>query len=110
VDAYAKRCGLSFRCYHDVEREAVLDDDHQVRLNYETYFFSEPWMAAEFRADPLRTCGLLTDPVTKQRFHPARGAPRLEHEGVLYFFRTRSSYERFRRRPELYVLPGAWMI
>ena len=40
---------------------------------------------------------------------PGEGAHVAVKEGVLYFFRTRSSYERFRRRPELYVLPGAWM-
>ena len=56
VDAYAKRCGLTFPCYYDVEREAVLDDEHQVRLNYETFFFSEVWMASEFRACRRRSC------------------------------------------------------
>ena len=106
VDAYLVRRAVSLGCYFRPEVPAVLDDAHQVRLNYEAYFFSEPEMVARFRADPIRYCGLLTDPVSNRRFRPDRAAPRLAHEGVVYYFESVQTRDRFRRTPEAYVLPG----
>ena len=101
--------GLRLACYLDPEREAVLDADHGVRLNYEHFFFSDPALRAEFAADPTRTCGLLTDPVTKRRFLPRASSPRVVHEGVTFLFRTHATRERFRQDPERYARPGRRM-
>ena len=35
------RKGLVFACYMDPSREAILDDTHAVRVNYETYLFAD---------------------------------------------------------------------
>ncbi len=106
VDAYLVRRGIEIACFFDPLRRAVLDDRHQVRLNYEAFFFSETTMVEEFRADPVRFCGLLTDPVSKRRFRPKSSSPRIEFEGVAYYFETRETHERFRRRPHAHAVPG----
>ena len=109
VDAYLLRKGLSFRCYFEAERMAVLDDAHQVRLNYEAFFFAETADAERFRKDPVAYCGLVTDPVTKRRFRPTVHSPRSEHEEVLYFFETDIGRADFDAHPEKYLLPG-WVM
>ena len=46
-----------------------------------------------FLTDPVASCGLLTDPVSKRRFRPQRGSPRATHDGVMYLFIPRSAQQ-----------------
>jgi YHS domain-containing protein len=109
VPEFVRKNGLSFRDYLDERHEAVLDAEHCVRLNYEAFFFGDPWSRERFLADPTDFCGLLTDPVSKQRFRPARGAESVRHEGVAYFFESEVTRARFEEAPERYRLPG-WVM
>ncbi|MFT7677194.1 MAG: hypothetical protein ACI8QC_001171 [Planctomycetota bacterium] len=54
----------------------------------------------------VRYCGLVTDPVTKQRFRPRDDGPRYEYEKVTYLFVDQDSYEALVADPERHVLPG----
>ena len=106
VPAVILRKGMSFTDYFDPRRPAVLDADHAVRVNYETYLFADEAGAARFREDVVGSCGLLTDPISKRRFRPRPDAPRFEHEGVIYLFPDASARDMFARDPESHRLPG----
>lgn len=106
VPTFVRQNGLEFRDYLDERFEAVLDAEHCVRLNYEAFLFGDPWSRERFLADPTDTCGLLTDPVSRRRFRPARGAEGLHHEGVTWFFESEATRAAFEAEPERYRLPG----
>ena len=105
VPAAVNRKGLSFQDYFDPARPAVLDARHCVRLNYEAWFFADDRSRDRFAADPLANCGLLTDPVSKQRFRPQRGAPLAHHGGVAFYFESDANRALFEQDPERYRLP-----
>ncbi|MCB9898628.1 MAG: hypothetical protein H6825_11550 [Planctomycetes bacterium] len=100
------RKGIGFTGYLDPSRPALLDAEHLVRLNYETYLFADTAGRDAFLADPLRFCGLLTDPVSKRRFRPRDDSPRAEHSGVTYYFEDESGRAMFVADPERFRLPG----
>ena len=106
VPQFVARKELPLRDYLDQRELAVLDDEHCVRLNYEAYFFANAWTRERFVADPVRYCGLLTDPVSRQRFRPSEDSPRARHEGVVYYFENESNRDEFEFDPETYSLPG----
>lgn len=106
VDAYLLRKGIELLDYFDETRPARIDDEHQVRLNYEAFFFADQENKELFDSDPTRYCGLLTDPVAKRRFRPHASSPSAEHEGVRYYFISNRTAERFRASPDDWKLPG----
>ncbi|HVS19216.1 MAG TPA: hypothetical protein VMT18_11495 [Planctomycetota bacterium] len=106
VPEFVRVNGFTFRDYLDERFEAVLDAEHCVRLNYEAYFFGDPWSRERFLADPTDYCGLLTDPVSKRRFRPEPRAESVGHEGVSYFFESAATRTRFEEDPDAYRLPG----
>ncbi|HEX6882270.1 MAG TPA: hypothetical protein VF530_02755 [Planctomycetota bacterium] len=106
VPAYVRRKGLTFASYLDARRAAVLDAEHCVRLNYEAFFFADRWERERFLSDLVTYCGLLTDPVSRQRFRPRLDAPRASHAGVTYFFEREEHRARFEEDPETFARPG----
>ena len=106
VDAFVRAKGIELAGYLDPSRPARIDDEHQIRLNYEAFFFADTVGRNRFRTEPLRYCGLLTDPVTKRRFLPGPDSPSLVHEDVRFYFESRRSAARFELEPERYALPG----
>ena len=106
VPGYLRRKELTFACYLDPLEAAVIDEQHAMRVNYETYLFATNAARETFRADVVRYCGLVTDPVTKRRFRPGEASPSYEHQGVLYYFEGLDEYEAFVARPDDYRLPG----
>jgi YHS domain-containing protein len=106
---FTRRLDLDLVGFFDSTRPAILDDEHMARVNYEAYFFASKEGRERFLTDPVSACGLITDPVSKRRFHPDERAPRLEHGGVLYVFETRENLRMFRKRPDDYRLPGYTM-
>lgn len=106
VPTFVRQLGLTFRDYLDERFEAVLDAEHCVRLNYEAFLFGDAWSRERFLADPTDFCGLLTDPVSKRRFRPARGAGGTQHEGVSWYFESDATRAAFEAEPGRYRLPG----
>jgi len=80
----------------------VIDSSLRQRVNYEIYYFANRAEMERFRKDPLRYCGIVTDPVDMQRFRPARNSPRAEYGGRLYFFSADSTRTRFLGDPLQY--------
>jgi YHS domain-containing protein len=106
VPAYVTRKGFAFHDYLDARRPAVIDTEHCVRLNYEAFFFADLWTRERFLSDPTTYCGLLTDPVTRQRFRPSADSARTSHAGVTYLFEREEHRARFEEAPELFSRPG----
>lgn len=106
VPTFVRATGLSFVDYLDERRPAVIDAEHCVRLNWEAFFFADAWERERFRSDPLLYCGLLTDPISRQRFRPRASSPRATHEGVTYFFESEDNRSAFEVAPERHRLPG----
>ncbi|GJM20601.1 MAG: hypothetical protein DHS20C15_05160 [Planctomycetota bacterium] len=104
-----QRKGLHFDGYLDATRPAVLDADHCLTVNYETFLFADAANRERFLADVREHCGLLTDPVSKRRFRPGPDAPRAEHAGHSWFFESRANRDMFLRAPDDYRLPGYTM-
>jgi YHS domain-containing protein len=90
----------------DPQRPAVLDAAHRSFVNYETYFFTDEADKRRFDADPTASCGVLTDPVTKQRFRPASDAPRSRFDGRVYLFFTEENRATFEKAPEAFARPN----
>jgi YHS domain-containing protein len=94
----------------DPSRTAVLDPDHWVRVNHEIYFVADAVERAAFLEDPVRYCGVITDPVTGERFHPLPTSPRLDYEGRPYYFLSENHRTRFQADPVPYADPTGKMV
>jgi YHS domain-containing protein len=100
-----RNAGLAFQDHIDARRAAVIDADHCARLNYEAFFFADRWERERFVSDPVTYCGLLTDPISRQRFRPRADSPRMKHRDVTYFFESAENRARFEEAPDVFRLP-----
>jgi YHS domain-containing protein len=92
--------GIHPRCIVDPTREAKLDSKLRTFVNYEVFFFCDEAALATFQGNPTRYCGLLTDPVSQQRFQPAPGSFRRDYMGRPYYFESDSTYVAFAATPD----------
>ena len=90
----------------DATRSAVLDPAHRSFVNYETFFFADEADRQRFDADPSASCGILTDPVTKERFRPGSASPRARFGGRAYYFLSEANKAAFEKNPEAVALPN----
>ena len=102
--------GLSVADLLDPKRPAVLDPAHRSFVNYETFFFADEADKRRFDADPTGSCGILTDPVTKERFRPASDSPRSSYDGRAYIFLTAENKAKFDKDPGAIARPNYDMI
>jgi YHS domain-containing protein len=87
------------------ELPARISNDSLLRLNHETYFFAAASTKQAFERTPWRWCGRVTDPVTLERFAPAKASPASTYEGRRFFFASDSSRTVFAEDPALYADP-----
>jgi YHS domain-containing protein len=66
-EIYLNELGLAFPCIVEPKRPARLDAAHRVLVNHEVYFFSSDETKERFLENPRKWCGLVTDPVTRER-------------------------------------------
>lgn len=97
--------GITVACVVDRDKPALLDEAHRVFINWETYYLSSDAALAKFRADPLKYVGTVTDPVTRERFHPKVDSPRVDYEGRIIWFAKAENVERFKGSPEAFIPP-----
>ncbi|TAJ16757.1 MAG: hypothetical protein EPO68_10570 [Planctomycetota bacterium] len=109
VPEYVRRKGLAFPCYMDARKPAQIDAAHCVRLNWEAFFFSDLYERERFLSDVFLYCGLLTDPISRKRFHPGPDSPRYDYEGVAYYFEDARNRAAFESDPKASRLPGLKM-
>ncbi len=105
VPAALRRRGLTFTCYEDPTRQAVVDGEHSVRVNYETYLFADTAARDRFLDALDAACGFVTDPVSKNRFTPTASSPRMQFQGVHYIFEDATNAHDFSVAPHVYQLP-----
>jgi YHS domain-containing protein len=94
----------------DPSRKAVIDAAHRSFVNWEAYFFADLDTKRRFDDDPLRWCGVVTDPVSRQRFAPGTNSPRASYDGRVYFFYTADDKTKFESMPALYATANADMV
>jgi len=98
--------GLAIPDAVDPKRPAVLDAAHRTFVNYETFFFADEADRRRFEADPTASCGVLTDPVSKERFRPGSDSPHGEFGGRPYYFFSEANKAAFEKTPEAFALPN----
>ncbi len=96
--------GRTVRDPVDPRAVGSLDSALRARVNGEIYRFARAETRDRFRADPVRWCGVLRDPVSGRRFLPDRWSPRHEHHDGPYFFVSDSTRAVFRAAPERYAI------
>jgi len=97
-------------CWFNLTRPAVLDAEHRTTIGYESFFFSDSTSKARFDSDITSYCGVLTDPVTKQRFRPDHINPKMVYNQQVYFFATQANLQKFEGMPDMYALPHFEML
>ncbi len=108
-EIYLERLDIHLPCAVDPTRDAILDEAHRARVNHEVFFLSGPEALEEFNNRPLRYAGMLTDPVSLQRFRPDAESPKLEHGGRPYYFASATNLEAFRAQPARFADPDGEM-
>ncbi len=80
-EIWLKQLGISVACVVDPNQPAILDVACRVFVNYEAYYLSSAEATGKFNQAPWRYTGLVTDPVTHQRFQPTSKSPSRTYEG-----------------------------
>ena len=107
---YLNEIGVELACCVEPSRPAVISDDYRVMIGFESFFFSDSTALRAFFSELPRFCGTLTDPVTKERFHPDSESPRFDYNNRTYLFASESSYSMFKAMPDMYYLPNYSML
>ena len=97
--------GLAVACAMDETRMAIVDREHRVSINWETFFFADADNMARFNADPTRYCDRVTDPVTQVRFQPTPRSPRFDYKGRTFYFTSDSTRTVFKTMPDSLAVP-----
>lgn len=104
-EIWLKNLGLEVPCVVDKDKPALLDVEHRVFVNYETYFLSSDKAREKFLAEPWRYTGPVTDPSSRQRFVPDAHSLRLEHNGRIFFFRSAETLVAFQGAADSLSVP-----
>jgi YHS domain-containing protein len=91
-------------CAVHPEKAAKLRPEWTARLNWEVFMFSSAKARKEFDREPLRYCGLLTDPVSQRRFQPTTASPTHTFADRRYYFETRDTHAAFTAKPDSFAV------
>ena len=97
-------------CVVHPDRPARIEPQLRAWVNHELYYFSDGKAFSSFRKDPLKYCGLVTDPVTRRRFQPYRRSPRLAYKDRKYYFGSDSTLKVFEATPDSFATPTRGMM
>jgi YHS domain-containing protein len=102
--------GIELRCVVDPSAPAILDADHRVFVNWETYYFSRDAARSAFLQAPHELAGLVTDPVSRKRFRPTADSPRRDRGDHPFYFESEETATAFDADPERYETPMIGML
>jgi YHS domain-containing protein len=102
-ERYLKAQGVGFDCPVKPGHRARIEPEFRAYVNHEVFYFCDADALARFRKDPTRYCGLVTDPVSKARFHPTSRSPRFDYRGRPYFFVDRLTFRTFVAIPDSFA-------
>ncbi len=103
---YLKDLEVDLECAVNERLRAQIDEEHQSRVNYELYYFASDKERNRFNQDPRKHCGIVTDPVSKQRFRPGTDAPMRRFAGQPWFFVSDSTETLFAAMPDSFLAPA----
>jgi YHS domain-containing protein len=109
-DPYLSALNVSLACAVDPSENALIDAQHRVSINWETYYVSSDDALEQFLAAPHKYAGLVTDPVERTRFRPDGNSPTREHDGRRFYFETADAASRFDKDPGMYAEPMLGMV
>ncbi len=101
---------LSIPCAVNDRRKAMIDTDHMAHVNYEVFFFSGDKEREKFVENPLKYCGIVTDPVNRQRFIPTKSSPRIDFDNRPFYFMSDSTMALFQEHSDSLAWPEYKMI
>ncbi len=104
-EIWLNQLGVTVACVVDPTANAILDEAHRVFVNYEAYYLSSAKARETFGDEPWRYSGLLTDPVSRERFQPDAASPSSEHEGRRFYFSSAANAQTFDQDPATYATP-----
>lgn len=107
---YLNELGVELTCVVSEEGAAVIDEARRRYVNWEVYFLSSEEAVGAFDFDPLRYCGLVTDPVSKTRFRPDEDSPKTVYQDRVYYFESAANLEQFDQMPEGMANPAHTMV
>jgi YHS domain-containing protein len=99
-EQYVEARKVEVPCAVYPDKKAKLDPKLRARLNWEVFMFSSAKARAAFDREPLRYCGLLTDPVSQRRFQPLPQSPTLMHRDRRYYFESEATRATFASMPD----------
>ena len=85
-------------------RKAAIDSTRRAFVNHEIYYLSDARALEQFRKEPQRYCGIVTDPVNRVRFKPTPRSPRWDYAGRPYFFTKDSTLAVFQAMPDSFAV------
>jgi len=101
---YVEARKVTVPCAVEPGKTAKPDAKLTARLNYEVFMFSSAAARRKFDKDPLRYCGLLTDPVNQKRFQPTARSPRMVFKERPYYFASDSTFTVFHAMPDSFAM------
>jgi len=105
--AYQK---LEFASAIDPSRPAILDREHARFVNYEIFFFADEAEMKHFDGELPAHAGILTDPVSRERFIPGDAPAQMAHDGRTWYFASDASLAAFVADPDKYTTPDYTML
>jgi YHS domain-containing protein len=109
-EVYLNDLGIHLNGAVSDDHPAVIDTAHKRYVNWEVYFMANDDAVRAFDADPLRYCGLVTDPVSKKRFRPDENSPKTVYNDRIYYFESAANLEAFNNMPEGLANPALKMV
>jgi len=109
-EVWLKELGIELACVVDPASPALLDPEHRVFVNWETYYLSRDAAVTAFRQTPWEFSGPVTDPVSRARFVPTAASPRRERGDRLFLFENGETLARFDADPAAYEMPMIGMV
>lgn len=82
----------------------------RTQVNYEFYYFADAAGKERFDTEPLRWCGTVTDPISRQRFRPTQDSASVEHAGVSFFFESKDTQTQFVAQPDSFSVMRVQML
>lgn len=108
--SYLDTLGVSLPSALDPTRNATLHASAVSRVNHEVFLFHDTQEKRRFDADPLAHCGLVSDPVSRQRFRPTADSPRETAQGIPFYFISPETRDMFTAHPDSFATPRLGMV
>lgn len=109
-DPYLNDLGITLSGAVDPTQPALIDPDHRISVNWETYYVSSDANRERFLQSPWEYAGEVTDPVTHERFTLTAASPSRSVEGKQFYFSNEETAARFDEDPTMYAEPMIGMV